>query len=196
MLPPVVHHRLDRPADDPRRPEGHAEPVHLDHHRGPARHHHQHAIWGKLSDLASKKVLVQLSIVVFVLGSVAAGWRTACRSSSAAACSRPWAWAASRRLSQSIMGAIVSPRERGRYGGYMGAVMAVSTVSGPLLGGRHRRHPVLGWRWTFYLCIPLAVISLILLQKTLTPPDVRRRMQFDYSGPCSSPPAPACRCCG
>ena len=56
------------------------------------------------------------------------------------------------------MGSIIAPRERGRYAGYMGAVMAVSTVSGPLLGGVIVDSP-LGWRWCFFVCIPLAVIS-------------------------------------
>ena len=69
-------------------------------------------------------------------------------------------------LVQSIMGSIVAPRERGRYSGYMGAVMAVSTVSGPLLGGVIVDSP-LGWRWCFYVCIPLAIISLFILQATL-----------------------------
>lgn len=139
-------------------------------------------IWGKLSDLASKKVLVQLSIVVFVLGSVAAGMAHSVPFLIGCRVLQGLGMGGLTALSQSIMGAIVSPRERGRYGGYMGAVMAVSTVSGPLLGGVIVDTSWLGWRWTFYLCIPLAVISLILLQKTLHLPTVRRRMQFDYLG--------------
>ena len=139
-------------------------------------------IWGKLSDLASKKVLVQLSIVVFVLGSVAAGMAHSVPFLIACRVLQGLGMGGLTALSQSIMGAIVSPRERGRYGGYMGAVMAVSTVSGPLLGGVIVDTSWLGWRWTFYLCIPLAVISLILLQKTLHLPTIRRRMQFDYLG--------------
>ncbi len=92
-------------------------------------------IWGKLSDLASKKVLVQLSIVVFVLGSVAAGMAHSVPFLIGCRVLQGLGMGGLTALSQSIMGAIVSPRERGRYGGYMGAVMAVSTVSGPLLGG-------------------------------------------------------------
>ena len=74
---------------------------------------------------------------------------------------------------QSIMGSIIAPRERGRYSGYMGAVMAVSTVSGPLLGGVII-DTALGWRWCFFVCVPLAVISLVLLQSTLHVPTDRR----------------------
>ncbi|RZK68965.1 MAG: MFS transporter, partial [Rhodococcus sp. (in: high G+C Gram-positive bacteria)] len=65
-----------------------------------------------------------------------------------------------------IIGTIVAPRERGRYSGYMGAVMAVSMSGGPILGGVIVDSP-LGWRWCFFVCVPLAVIALFLLQRTL-----------------------------
>ena len=103
-------------------------------------------IWGKLADLFSKKVLVQSATVVFVLGSVAAGmahnvpFLIACRVVQGIGMGGLTALAAA------IMGAIVAPRERGRYSGYMGAVMAVATVSGPLLGGFVVDS--WGWRWT------------------------------------------------
>ena len=84
-------------------------------------------------------------------------------------------------LVQSIMGSIIAPRDRGRYSGYMGAVMAVSTVSGPLLGGVIVDSP-LGWRWCFYVCVPLAVISLFILQATLHVETERRQVSIDYVG--------------
>jgi MFS family permease len=83
---------------------------------------------------------------------------------------------------QSIIGSIIPPRERGRYSGYMGATMAVATVSGPLLGGVIVDTPGLGWRWTFYVCVPLALISLVILQKYLHVATVRRRVRIDYWG--------------
>ena len=69
-------------------------------------------------------------------------------------------------LAQAIIGSMIPPRDRGKYSGYMGAVMAVGTAGGPLLGGFIVDSP-LGWRWTFFVCVPLAVIALILLQITL-----------------------------
>jgi EmrB/QacA subfamily drug resistance transporter len=138
-------------------------------------------IWGKLSDLFSKKLLVQLSIIVFVLGSIAAGmahnvpFLIACRVVQGLGMGGLTA------LVQSIMGSIISPRDRGRYSGYMGAVMAVSTVSGPLLGGVIVDSP-LGWRWCFYVCVPLAVISLFILQATLHVETERRQVSIDYVG--------------
>ncbi|MGZ5402721.1 MAG: MFS transporter [Aeromicrobium sp.] len=68
---------------------------------------------------------------------------------------------------QAILGSIISPRERGRYSGYMGATMAVATVSGPLLGGVIVDTPGLGRRWTFLVRVPLAVLSLFILKKYL-----------------------------
>ena len=84
-------------------------------------------------------------------------------------------------LTQSIMGAMIAPRQRGRYAGYMGAVMAVATVSGPLLGGVIVDSS-LGWRWTFYVCIPLAVIALFVLQATLHIVTPKRTPKIDYLG--------------
>ena len=138
-------------------------------------------IWGKLSDLFSKKLLVQLSLVVFVLGSVAAGaahtvgFLILCRVVQGLGMGGLTA------LTQSIMGAIIAPRQRGRYAGYMGAVMAVSTVSGPLLGGLIVDSS-LGWRWTFYVCVPLALIALFILQSTLHVTTAKRMPKIDYLG--------------
>ena len=82
-------------------------------------------------------------------------------------------------VTQAIMGSMISPRERGRYSGYMGAVMAVSTVSGPLLGGVLTDS--VGWRWCFFVCVPLAVISLIVLQRTLKLVTIKRHVKIDYA---------------
>ena len=84
-------------------------------------------------------------------------------------------------LAQVVIAALIPPRERGRYSGYMGAVMAVSTVSGPLLGGVIV-DSALGWRWCFYVCIPLAVISLFILQTRLKVFTERRTPKIDFAG--------------
>jgi EmrB/QacA subfamily drug resistance transporter len=138
-------------------------------------------IWGKLSDLFSKKLLVQLSIVVFVIGSAAAGMSHTVPFLIACRVVQGLGMGGLTALAQSIMGSIISPRDRGRYSGYMGAVMAVSTVSGPLLGGVIVDSP-LGWRWCFYVCVPLALISLFVLQATLHVVTERRVVRIDYAG--------------
>lgn len=85
-------------------------------------------------------------------------------------------------LAQIVMAAMIAPRERGRYSGYIGAVFAVATVGGPLLGGVITDTSWMGWRWCFYVGVPFAVIALIVLQKTLKLPVVKREVKVDWWG--------------
>ncbi len=85
-------------------------------------------------------------------------------------------------LVQIAMAAMISPRERGRYSGLLGSVMAVATVGGPLLGGLLVDTSWLGWRWCFYVGVPFAVVALVLLQRTLHLPVTKREVTIDYLG--------------
>lgn len=138
-------------------------------------------IWGKLSDLVNKKVLVQLAIVIFIAGSIGAGFSENVPTLIAFRVVQGLGVGGLAALVQSIMGTIISPRERGRYSGYLGAVMAVSSVSGPLLGGVIV-DSTLGWRWCFFVCLPPAILSLFLLQAKLKLPTVKRSVKIDYAG--------------
>ncbi|MFD3614272.1 MFS transporter [Streptomyces sp. NPDC058676] len=139
-------------------------------------------LWGKLSDLFSKKALVQIALVIYVLGSAAAGLSQnpgmliACRVVQGIGVGGLSA------LAQIVMAAMISPRERGRYSGYLGATFAIATVGGPLLGGVITDTSWLGWRWCFYVGVPFAVIALIVLQKTLHLPVVKRDVKVDWGG--------------
>lgn len=138
-------------------------------------------IWGKLSDLFDKKLLIQLALVIYVIGSIVAGFSTspgmliACRLVQGVGAGGLSA------LTQVIMAAMIAPRERGRYSGYLGATFAVATVGGPLVGGVIV-DSTLGWRWCFYVGVPFAVVALIVLQKTLHLPVLRRRVKIDWAG--------------
>lgn len=138
-------------------------------------------IWGKLADLFDKKLLTQLNIIIFVIGSVVAGISQSIPEMIAARVVQGIGMGGLMALAQAIIGAMIPPRERGRYSGYMGAVMAVGTAGGPLLGGFIVDSP-LGWRWTFFVCVPLAIISLILIQATLKLTHVRRHAKIDWLG--------------
>lgn len=138
-------------------------------------------IWGKLSDLVNKKILVQLAIVIFIAGSIGAGFSENVPTLIAFRVVQGLGVGGLAALVQSIMGTIISPRERGRYSGYLGAVMAVSSVSGPLIGGVIV-DSTLGWRWCFFVCIPPAILSLFLLQVKLKLPTVKRSIKVDYIG--------------
>ncbi|MBU7597669.1 MFS transporter [Streptomyces sp. P38-E01] len=142
-------------------------------------------LWGKLSDLYSKKLLVQLSIVIFVLASAGAGLSQSTGTLIAWRAVQGIGVGGLVALAQVILAALVPPRERGRYGGYFGATFAVATVGGPLLGGVITDAPGLGWRWCFYVGVPFAVIALVVLQRTLTLPGgaVRRKgVRIDWLG--------------
>ena len=139
-------------------------------------------LWGKLADLTSKKVLVQSALVVFVIGSVVAGLAQNSAMLITARAIQGLGGGGLSALAQIIMAAMISPRERGRYSGYLGATFAVATVGGPLLGGVITDTSWLGWRWCLYVGVPFAIIALIVLQKTLNLPVVKRKVKVDWAG--------------
>ncbi|MBO2463349.1 MDR family MFS transporter [Actinomadura violacea] len=140
-------------------------------------------IWGKLADLYDKKRLLQASIVIFVVASIASGFAQNSAQLIAFRALQGLGVGALQILVQIVMAAMISPRDRGRYYGYLGAVMAVATVGGPLLGGLIVDTSWLGWRWCFLIGVPFSVVSFALLQKTLKLPVVRRGdVKIDYWG--------------
>ncbi|SCL73353.1 MDR family MFS transporter [Micromonospora peucetia] len=140
-------------------------------------------IWGKLADLFNKKLLVQVAIVVFLVGSVIAGFAQTAGQLIAARAFQGIGVGGLQALVQVAIAAMIPPRERGRYNGYLGGVMAVATVGGPLLGGLIVDTSWLGWRWCFFVGVPVAAIALVLLQFTLRLPTVRREnVKIDYLG--------------
>jgi MFS family permease len=78
--------------------------------------------------------------------------------------------------------AMISPRERGRYTGPIATVMSAAPVLGPLIGGLVVDTPWLGWRWCFWIGVPLAVVALVVVQRTLNVPVVKRTVSIDYLG--------------
>jgi EmrB/QacA subfamily drug resistance transporter len=139
-------------------------------------------IWGKLADLFSKKLLIQLSIVIFIVGSMLAGLSQSVETLIAWRVLQGLGLGGLQALVQIAMAAMISPRERGRYSGLLGGVMAVATVGGPLLGGLLVDTSWLGWRWCFYVGVPFAAVALVLLQRTLHLPVTRRVVHIDYLG--------------
>ncbi|EYT54267.1 multidrug MFS transporter [Leucobacter sp. UCD-THU] len=137
-------------------------------------------IWGKLADLTSKKVLLQVAIIVFIVGSAFAGmaqdptWLIAFRVVQGLGVGGLGA------LAQIVLAEIISPLERGKYMGILGAIMAVATVGGPLLGGLLT--DTVGWRWNFYVAAPIAIVAIIMLQRTLHLPTRKQKVKIDYWG--------------
>ena len=138
-------------------------------------------IWGKLADLFNRKLLIQLALGVFVVGSALAGFSQDTGTLIAFRVVQGLGAGGLTALSQVILADIISPRERGRYMGLFGGVMALGTVGGPLIGGLLTDS--LGWRWNFYVGIPFAIAAILLLQRTLHLPALKaRKVKIDYLG--------------
>jgi EmrB/QacA subfamily drug resistance transporter len=137
-------------------------------------------LYGKISDLYGRKPIFQFAIVVFLVGSLLAG-----------ASQEMWQLIATRAvqglgagglmaMALAIIGDIIPPRERGRYQGYFGAVFAVASVAGPLLGGFFVDQ--LSWRWVFYINLPVGIVALVVTSAVLRIPLRRREHAIDYVG--------------
>lgn len=138
-------------------------------------------IWGKLADLFNRKLLLQLALVIFVVASAVAGFSQDTSTLITMRVFQGLGAGGLAALSQIVMADIISPRERGRYAGLFGAVMAVATIGGPLLGGVITDG--LGWRWTFFVGLPIAIVALVLLQRTLhLPKRPKTKVSIDYLG--------------
>lgn len=138
-------------------------------------------LWGKLADLFSKKLLVQIALVIFSAGSLVAGLSHSMGMLITGRAIQGLGVGGLTALVQVVIASMVSPRDRGKYAGYIGAVFALATVSGPLVGGLIVDSP-LGWRGCFFVGLPIALLAFGVLQKTLHLPVVRREVKIDYFG--------------
>ena len=138
-------------------------------------------LWGKFADLFNRKLLIQLALAVFVVGSALAGFSQDTNTLIVFRVLQGLGAGGLAALSQIIMADIISPRDRGKYAGLFGGVMAVGTVGGPLLGGLVT--DAFNWRWNFFIALPIAIVAIILLQLTLhLPKHPKRKVHIDYLG--------------
>lgn len=138
-------------------------------------------IWGKLSDLLDRKMLMQVSLAIFVSATAFAGFSQSIDMLIAARVFQGIGIGGTMTLSQIVMADVISPRERGKYMGIFGAVMAFATVAGPLLGGWIT--DTFSWRYNFYIALPVAIVAFIMLQTRLhLPPQEYRRFRLDVLG--------------
>jgi len=140
-------------------------------------------IWGKLADLFDKKKLIMAGLAIFIVGSILSGAATSPGFLIGSRAFQGIGLGAMMSLVQAIIGTIIPPRKRGRYMAYTGAVMAIATVGGPLVGGFLVDTSWLGWRWCFWSAVPFAIIAVIILQWRLKVPHwTRKNTKIDWAG--------------
>jgi len=143
-------------------------------------------IFGKLGDLFGRKKLFQISIVVFLIGSALSGFSQNMDQLVIFRALQGIGGGGLMSLVLAIVGDVIPPRQRGKYQGYFGAVFAVASVIGPLLGGFFADAPdllgVAGWRWIFYINIPLGLVALAAVAARLHLPKYRLNHKIDYLG--------------
>ncbi len=143
-------------------------------------------LYGKISDLYGRRPVFQFAIVTFLIGSFLAGASQSMTQLIAFRAIQGLGAGGLMSLTFVIIGDIISPRERGRYQGYFGAVWGLSSVAGPLLGGffsdRTSLFGVTGWRWIFYINLPFGIAALVITSAVLHIPKVKREHKIDYLG--------------
>jgi EmrB/QacA subfamily drug resistance transporter len=143
-------------------------------------------LFGKLSDIYGRKRLFMTAIVIFVVGSALCGLAQSMYELAAFRAFQGIGAGGIMPLAIAIIGDIIPPRERARYQGYMMAVFAGSSVLGPVLGGLLSGSPdilgIAGWRWIFYINVPIAIGGLFVVARVLRLDQARREQRIDWFG--------------
>ena len=138
-------------------------------------------LYGKLSDIHGRRPVMLGGIAIFVAGSIACALSPSMPALIAARALQGLGGGGLIALSQTIVGDAVSPRERGRYQGYFGAVFAVSSIAGPVLGGVFAEH--LHWSLIFWINLPLGLAAYFITGRALRAlPRHERPHDLDFLG--------------
>ena len=137
-------------------------------------------IVGKLSDLYGRRWFYLGGLAVFMIGSILAGLAQGFWFLVFARAVQGLGMGTLMPLSQTIIGDIIPPRQRGKYQGIMGAVFGVTSVVGPLIGGTVTDN--LGWRWLFYLTLPIGVAAFVFILRFLHLKTANQQGKVDYLG--------------
>jgi len=135
---------------------------------------------GKLSDIYGRKPLYMTGIAVFALGSALSGLAPNFWFLVFARFVQGAGMGFIMPLSQAIIGDIISPRERGKYQGMMGASFGLASIVGPAAGGFITEH--FSWRWLFFVNLPFAVLTMAVVALYMHVPNERRKHVIDVWG--------------
>ena len=143
-------------------------------------------LYGKIGDLYGRKKIFQISIIIFLAGSALSGLSQNMDQLVFFRALQGLGAGGLISLVLAIIGDVVPPRQRGKYQGYFGAVFGVASIAGPLLGGFLANENTLlgvsGWRWIFYINVPLGILALIAIATRLHLPKFVTEHQIDYRG--------------
>ena len=137
-------------------------------------------LYGKLGDLYGRKTLLQIAIVLFLIGSALCGLARSMTELIAFRALQGLGGGGLMVTTMAVVGDIISPRDRGRYQGYFGAVFGLATVIGPLLGGF--LVDSLSWRWIFYVNLPLGAVAFVVIGAVLGANAEHVHHKIDYLG--------------
>src|SRR3954452_18467256 len=143
-------------------------------------------LFGKLSDIYGRKPFFMLAISIFVLGSALCGLAQSMYMLAAFRAFQGIGAGGLMPLVLAIIGDIIPPRERAKYQGYFMAVFATSSVLGPVVGGffagQSELFGVQGWRWIFYINVPIGILALVVVEAVLKLQHTRRDHRIDWAG--------------
>ena len=143
-------------------------------------------LFGKLSDIYGRKPLFMLAITIFILGSALCGLAQNMYMLAAFRAFQGVGAGGLMPLALAIIGDIIPPRERARYQGYFMAVFATASVLGPVVGGffagQHHLFGIPGWRWIFYINVPIGILALVVVEAVLKLDHTRRDHRIDWGG--------------
>jgi EmrB/QacA subfamily drug resistance transporter len=143
-------------------------------------------LYGKLSDLYGRKPFFLIAITIFITGSAACAFSTSMYMLAAFRAYQGLGAGGLFSLALAIIGDIVSPRDRAKYQGYFLAVFGTASVLGPVLGGFFAGSSsiltITGWRWVFLVNVPVGIVALYVVWRTLNLPNTHRPARIDWVG--------------
>jgi EmrB/QacA subfamily drug resistance transporter len=137
-------------------------------------------LYGKFGDLYGRKVVLQVAIAIFLVGSALCGIARDMLQLIAFRALAGLGGGGLIVITIAVIGDLIPPRERGRYQGFFGAVFGVATIVGPLVGGFLVEH--LSWRWIFYINLPTGILALVVIAAVLPARSTRHQHEIDYTG--------------